>query len=47
MRERGYINGDQTDNFNMNLTRDQKEQYGLQFDNETTEAPGIVGKLNL
>ncbi|XP_011498975.1 PREDICTED: FCH and double SH3 domains protein 2 [Ceratosolen solmsi marchali] len=42
MRERGFVNGDQTDNFNMNLTRDQKEQYGLQFDNENTEAPGIV-----
>lgn len=41
MRERGYVNGDRPDNFNMNLTTDQKEQYGLQFDGEeaTQEQP--------
>ncbi|XP_031777106.1 protein nervous wreck isoform X2 [Nasonia vitripennis] len=37
MRERGYVNGDRPDSFNMNLTRDQKEQYGLQFDGEVTQ----------
>ena len=44
MRERGFVNGDRGDNFNINLTHDQKEQYGLQF-NETPQAPGIVGEF--
>ncbi|KAJ8687996.1 hypothetical protein QAD02_023791 [Eretmocerus hayati] len=41
MRERGYVNGDRQDNFDINLTKNQKDQYGLQFDNETPQAPEI------
>ena len=44
MRERGYVNGDRPDNFDMNLSNNQKEQYGLQFnDNDMSQTPGIVG----
>ncbi|XP_023245872.1 F-BAR and double SH3 domains protein 2 [Copidosoma floridanum] len=44
MRERGFVNGDRPDSFDMNLTKGQKNQYGLQFDSEkdTPQAPGII-----
>lgn len=48
MRERGYVNGDRADSFDMNLTNNQKEHYGLQFDKENTpsqETPGIISKI--
>lgn len=45
MRERGYVNGDRPDSFNMNLTKDQKNQYGLQFDEEKTQTPGITSEF--
>lgn len=50
MRERGYVNGDRADSFDISLTNNQKEQYGLQFDNKqdtptTQETPGIISKI--
>lgn len=39
------VNTEQQDGFIINLSKDQKSQYGSQFDaNNESEGPGIVGK---
>ena len=35
------------DGFMINLSKDQKCQYGSQFEADNSEGPGIVGKLQI
>lgn len=43
--EKYSIDDGSQDRFVINLSKDQKDHYGQQFENEKPEAPGILGKL--